>query len=180
MTLVRRLARPLLASIFVYGGLDALRHPGPKKPAAEKVVKPLVGPLGLPDDTELLIRANGATMVAAGGLLATGRFPRLASLALATTLVPTTLAGHAFWNESDPAKRAQQKMQFAKNLSLLGGLLLAAVDTAGKPGLAYRARMLGDAAGRTKASVAKDARYAARTAKREARLKVAQASDALG
>ena len=172
MTLVRRIARPLLASIFVYGGLDAFRHPSAKAPAADKVVKALAGPLGLPEDTELLVRANGATMIAGGGLLASGRFPRLASLALAGSLIPTTVAGHPFWNETDPAKRAQQRLQFVKNLSILGGVLLAAVDTAGKPGLAYRARMLGDAAGRTKASVAKDARYAARTAKREARLKM--------
>ena len=28
MSLVRKIARPMLAAIFVVGGLDALRHPG--------------------------------------------------------------------------------------------------------------------------------------------------------
>lgn len=180
MTLVRRLARPLLASIFIVGGLDALRHPGPRAKQAEPVVNALAGPLGLPDDAELLVRANGAAMIAGGALLATGRVPRLAATALSASLVPTTYAGHAFWKDTDPVTRARNKTQFLKNLSILGGLLLAAVDTNGKPGLAYRARMAGDAASRTKASVAKDARYAARTARRETRLKLATATNAIG
>lgn len=179
MSLVRRIARPLLATIFITGGLDALRHPSRKAQAAEPMVKALAGPLGLPDDTELLVRANGATMIAGGALLATGRMPRVAATALAGSLVPSTIAGHPFWNETDPQKKAEQKQQFMKNLSVLGGVLLAAVDTAGKPGLAYRARMLGDAASRTKGSIVKDARYAAGTARREAKLKLATATDAL-
>ncbi|CCH74232.1 exported hypothetical protein [Nostocoides australiense Ben110] len=34
MSLVRRIARPLLATIFITGGLDALRHPSSKAQAA--------------------------------------------------------------------------------------------------------------------------------------------------
>ncbi len=37
MTLVRRLARPLLASMFVTGGVDSLRNPAQKVPAADPV-----------------------------------------------------------------------------------------------------------------------------------------------
>ena len=37
MTVVRRLARPMLASIFIVGGLDALRNPKSKVGAAEDV-----------------------------------------------------------------------------------------------------------------------------------------------
>ncbi|MEI2779164.1 MAG: DoxX family protein [Tetrasphaera sp.] len=179
MSVVRKIARPLLAGIFVVAGLDTLRHPGTRAAKAEPVVRALARPLGLPDDTELMVRANGATMVAAGGLLAAGRFPRLASLALATSLVPTTAAGHAFWNETDPSARSRERVQFLKNVGLLGGLLLASVDTEGKPGLAYRAKLLGDSAQRTAASARKDARHAARAAKREARLKVAEAHSAI-
>ena len=51
------------------------------------------------------------------------------SAVLAATLVPTTVAAHSFWQEQDPEVRAKQKVQFLKNLGLLGGLLLAAVDT---------------------------------------------------
>ena len=180
MTLVRRVARPMLAAMFVVGGLDQLKHPGTKADTARPLVEKLAPAVGLPDDTELLVRANGAAMVGAGALLALGRLPRLASTVLAATLVPTTVAAHSFWNEQDPKVRAQQKVQFFKNVSLLGGLLIAAVDTAGKPGLAYRAHMVNDSAHRTARQTRREARHLAHAAAREAKLKAVQAQHAIG
>jgi uncharacterized membrane protein YphA (DoxX/SURF4 family) len=168
----------MLAAMFVVGGLDQLKHPGAKAKAARPVLE-LASKVGLPDDPELLVRANGVAMVGGGALLATGHVPRIASTILAGSLLPTTVAAHPFWNESDPQKRAQQKVQFLKNLGLLGGLLLAAVDTAGKPGLAYRAHLASESAHRTARTTKREARHAARAARREARLKAAQAQNAL-
>ena len=56
---------------------------------------------------------------------------------LAASLVPTTLAGHPFW-AMPKEERAAHQTHFLKNLGLLGGLLLAAADTEGRPGLKYR------------------------------------------
>ncbi|GAA2498975.1 DoxX family protein [Streptomyces gobitricini] len=133
------MARPLLASTFLTGGLRTLRDPGAVAPAAEPVTRPLTARItALPDDPARLVRVNSAVQVGAGLLFATGRLPRLSALALAAGLVPTTLAGHAYWTEEDPEERARQRIQFFKNLSLLGGLLIAAADTHGKPSLAHR------------------------------------------
>jgi len=180
MTLVRRVARPMLAAMFVVGGLDQLKHPGTKADTARPLVEKLAPAVGLPDDTELLVRANGAAMVGAGALLALGRLPRIASTVLAATLVPTTVAAHSFWNEQDPKVRAQQRTQFLKNLGLLGGLLLAAVDTEGRPGLAYRAHMVNDSAHRAARQTRREARHVAHAAAREAKLKAVQAQHAIG
>lgn len=180
MTVVRRVARPMLATTFITGGLDQFRHPGRKADAAEPIVKKLAPLLGLPEDTELLVRVNGLTMVGAGAMLALGWFPRVAAGVLAVSMVPTTVAGHAFWREEEPERRAQQRTQFLKNVSLIGGLLLAAVDTEGRPGLAYRAHMAGDSVQRAARTTRREARHAAHTAAREARLKAAQAHHALG
>ena len=180
MTLVRRVARPMLAAMFVVGGLDQLKHPGRKVDTARPLVEKIAPAIGLPDDTELLVRANGAVMVGAGSLLALGWLPRIASAALAATLVPTTIAGHSYWQEQDPEVRARQRTQFLKNLGLLGGLLLAAVDTEGKPGLAYRAHLVNESAHRTARQTRREARHLAHSAAREARLKAAQAHNAIG
>ena len=119
----------MLASIFVVQGYDTLRHPEKVAARADKVVGPLKQRVSaLPDDTEQLVRINGAVQLVAGSLLAIGRFPRLSALALAATMVPTTLAGHPYWTVQDPAERAQQRIHFHKNLALIGGLLLAVVD----------------------------------------------------
>ena len=141
MSLLRTVSRPMLASMFISGGLNTLRAPAEVAPVAEPVVEPVTERVdALPDRTEQVVRLNGAVQVVAGLLLGSGRLPRLAALAIAGTLVPTTLAGHRFWEAEDPDERAQQRIHFLKNLSMLGGLLIAADDTAGAPSLAWRGR----------------------------------------
>jgi uncharacterized membrane protein YphA (DoxX/SURF4 family) len=148
MSMTRAVARPLLSSIFVISGAEAVRHPETKVKVAEPVAKSIAERVpALPQDTETLVRLNGAVMVGAGTLLALGKFRRLASLALIGTLVPTTYAGHRFWEETDDAARAQQRIHFLKNLGLLGGLILCLVDTEGKPSLGWKARRSAKRAG---------------------------------
>jgi putative oxidoreductase len=164
MTIVRLAARPLLASMFLVGGLDAIRNAGKKVDAAEPVTDRLAPLLRkaipqLPEDPKSLVRINGAAQVAAALMLATGRMPRISSAVLAATLVPTTAAGHRFWEETDPQKKAMQRIHFFKNASMLGGLLLAAVDTEGKPGVAWRARRAATDVRREARQLAKDARH---------------------
>ncbi|WP_094273478.1 DoxX family protein [Rhodococcus sp. OK302] len=144
--LVRRIARPLLSTIFIVGGIDALRNPAQRAvkatPLIDKSVETLPGAVTqkLPADPETLVKLNAVVQIGGGVLLASGKAPRVASLALAGSLIPTTLAGHDFWNESDPSIRAMQRTNFVKNLSLLGGLMIASVDTEGKPSLGWRGR----------------------------------------
>ncbi|MGX1882989.1 DoxX family protein [Streptomyces sp. NPDC055287] len=141
MPILRKAARPLLASAFVSGGLRTMRDPHAVAPAAGPVAQPVAERVPrLPDDTVRLVQINSAVQVGAGFLLSIGRFPRASALALAASLVPTTIAGHAWWKTEDPDERVRQRVQFVKNMSLFGGLLLAAADTHGKPSLAYRSR----------------------------------------
>src|SRR5580693_5999514 len=102
MTISRRVACPMLASMFVVGGLDAARNPDSKVKSAEAVTRPLAERVpALDRDTRDLVRLNGLVQVGAGLLLATGRFRRLAALVLIGSIVPTTYAGHRFWEEAD-------------------------------------------------------------------------------
>ncbi len=130
MSPTRRIARPLLASMFVAGGLDHLRDPGVRVDAVRDA--------GLAEP-EKLVQATGVAMLGGGLALATGRLPRLAALVLAGALVPTTYVGHAFWKENDPTTMAMQRANFLKNVSMLGGLLLAAADTGGRESLPHAA-----------------------------------------
>ena len=176
MTITRLLARPMLASMFVVGGVNALRnaeaHAAKAAPVTEKLV-PLaeraVPQAPIPSEPVTLVRINAVAQIAAAGMLATGRVPRIAASVLAASLVPTTAAGHRFWEESDPDQRRSQKLHFFKNVSMMGGLLLAAVDTEGKPGVAWRAR-------RAAHDARREARHLAATARREAKLAAAQLS----
>jgi putative oxidoreductase len=170
MTAIRLIARPMLASMFVMGGIDALMHASGKVPKAEKVTDQVptlaerIAPgLPVPTDPVTLVRINGGVQVLAGLALATGRAPRTSALLLAGSLVPTTYAGHPFWEEKDKGARAAQRIQFFKNISMMGGLLLAGVDTEGKPGVAWRTR-------RAARDVRREARHLAKQAHTEARV----------
>jgi putative oxidoreductase len=172
MTAIRLIARPMLASMFVTGGIDALTHAPAKVPTAEKVTDQVptlaerIAPrLPVPTDPATLVRINGGVQIVAGLALATGRAPRISALALAASLVPTTYAGHPFWEEQDKASRAAQRVHFFKNVSMMGGLLLAGVDTEGKPGVAWRARRAARDVRREARQLAKQARAEARVAK---------------
>lgn len=163
MTISRHVARPLLASIFVVGGVEALRNPESKVPAAEDVAEPVASKLpGLGGmDTEQLVRLNAGVQAGAGALLAIGRVPRLSALALAASIVPTTAAGHRFW-EHEGAQRANHQIHFFKNVSLLGGLLLAALDTEGRPGVVWRTRHATEHAGAAVRRTRREAKLAAK------------------
>lgn len=159
MAVLRAIARPMLASVFIIQGYDTLRHPERAAPRAEPVVRPVKEwvPI-LPEETEDTVRLNGAVQVVAGSMLALGWWPRLAALTLAGSLVPTTLAGHRYWEHEDQQTRTQHRIHFLKNLAVLGGLLIAAADTGGNPSLAWRGRHAVEAARR-------DVTLATRTAK---------------
>ncbi len=135
----------MLASMFVAGGANSLKNAealaARAKPVADRIRVALDKrmPTAAPSEVTL-VRINGGVQVLAGLALATGRMPRTSAFVLASTLVPTTLGGHRFWEETDPAMRQNQQIHFFKNVSMLGGLLIAAGDTEGRPGLAWRAK----------------------------------------
>lgn len=114
----RVMGRLLAAAIFVLLGWDAAKKPDGMAQAAA---------IGVPQP-ELAVRVNGLMMTLAGAAFALGVIPRWAAVALAATLVPTTIAGHPFWKESDPQKRQGQYIHFLKNLSMIGALLLTAAE----------------------------------------------------
>ncbi|MGH3342336.1 MAG: DoxX family protein [Carbonactinosporaceae bacterium] len=147
MRLVRGVARPMLAAVFIADGLDSLRRPKARVGAVERLGPAAARRLRLPENPETLVRVNGAAQVVCGLLLATSRSPRLASLALAATLVPATAGAHPFWEAPSGEERRNQLAHFLKNVGLCGGLLIAAVDTQGQPSVGWWARRAAHTAG---------------------------------
>jgi uncharacterized membrane protein YphA (DoxX/SURF4 family) len=173
MTVIRTLARPMLASMFVVGAVNALKASEHHAQRAKKVTDRIVTMANrvapgvpLPGDPRTLVRINAAAQLLGAAGLVSGRAPRLSSAILAGTLVPTTLAGHAFWDEQDPEVRAAQKIHFFKNVSMMGGLLISAVDTSGRPGVAWRARHAAHDVRREARHLGKEARLEARLARK--------------
>lgn len=141
--IVRRIARPLLAAYFIAGAVDTLRNPASKvsSAAAAPLAPSLTGnlPRSVASDPEQYLKIDAGVKILSGFLLATNRVPRLSAAVLAASLIPSTLMAHRFWAETDSARMRNEQQHFFANVSLFGGLLIAAADTGGEPSLRWRA-----------------------------------------
>ncbi|MFJ4657067.1 DoxX family membrane protein [Nocardia sp. NPDC088792] len=144
--MLRRVAHPLLAAVFVVDGIDTLTSPEPRAKAATELVhrgeKRLPPKLAayLPDDPLLAVRINAAVRIGGGALLALGKLPRLSAVVLAATIIPSALTEDDYWSEQSPERRAAKRTSLLKDASLLGGLLIASTDREGRPSLGWRGR----------------------------------------
>lgn len=136
----RTIARSLLASVFVVLGAKSLQRSGQLSPVAEPVTDPIADATGVDASTETLVKVNSGVQIAGGALLALGIAPRPAALALGASLVPTTLAGHRFWESETPMQKELDTMGFLKNAAILGGLIFAALDTGGRPSVFWTSK----------------------------------------
>jgi putative oxidoreductase len=169
----------MLGAIFVVSGARSLAKPESQVPQAKQVTDWITPVLektspSLPTDPRTLIRINGAVQLAGGLLLARSRSRRPAALALAASLVPTTLADHPFWSQQEPDQRRANQTNFLKNVGLFGGLLLAALDTEGRPSLMWRGEHLvqdtRDSAVRQMKMARRQARMVRRVARRQPKI----------
>lgn len=161
MTAVRTLARPLLAAGIIASGVNSFRNAEQTAtviaPAVAQVEKAAPEARRYTADRVRIAKILGGAQAAAGLLLATGKLPRLSSAVLISTQAVNTWVEH----QASADNSALQTQGLLKNISLLGGVMLATVDTEGKPGLAWRASHLGEQAKRQAHYLGQDVRHKA-------------------
>lgn len=173
MTLVRVLARPLLASSFVLTGLDRLRNTDAAgtalRPTLDRVTKMVPSAASVASDEQRVAKVLGAAHVGAAVLLGIGRFSRLSALVLVGT---STLNAVVEFNSADSSTakaRKDRRNQLLKNISLIGAVLLAAVDTNGRPSWAWRAEHFAEDARRNALALTHDTKKSIRKAEKAVR-----------
>ncbi|WP_349829526.1 DoxX family protein [Brevibacterium litoralis] len=129
---VRLLARPMLASAYIGNGIARVRRPQATASALQPALDLVKKKVDLPVDATLVARATGVAQVAAGALLAVGKFPRFSAGVLVGTYVLDAVAEQVSPDRTDAGPGIIAKT------SMLGGALLATADTAGRPDLAWR------------------------------------------
>ena len=82
----------------------------------------------------LLLTGAIVTEIIGGLSLLLGVKARWGALLLFLFLIPTTLIFHNFWAVPD-GERAMQQIQFMKNLTIMGGLLVVVSAGAGQAGI---------------------------------------------
>ena len=162
MTLVRVIARPLIASSFLMSGVERVRSAGSAASELENllntVTKAVPAAAPLRGNERLVAQALGATQVGAAAMLGLGKFSRLSATVLAATAAVNTLVDFKAADSSTRQARKARRTQLLKNLSLIGAVLLAAVDTNGQPGLAWRAEHFAAGARKNASGLGRDAR----------------------
>ncbi|KIA72479.1 DoxX family protein [Arthrobacter sp. MWB30] len=142
MSFIRFLARPMLASSFVVAGLDKLKNADDTAKQLSPVLRRASESLPFKADEKTLARVLGGAQLGAGALLGLGKLSRFAATVLALT---SALNSYVEWRSADISTkegRIARKAQLLKNISLTGGVLLASVDTEGRPSIAWRAEHL--------------------------------------
>jgi putative oxidoreductase len=128
MQLLLALARILLGSTFATLGWEAAKAPGPRVDMATVTLDRIRAVVPLPNDDELIVRTNGAVQAVCGAALIANILPRIAAAVLSASMAPTTVAGHGFWSVEDPMQKKLQRVQFQKNVAIVGGLLMVIAD----------------------------------------------------
>lgn len=144
--MLKKIARPALASYFIVDGAKAVTQPAEYKDSADAVLQhvrtllPRKWARQVSDDPELVARVLGGIKVGAGSSLALGKFPRTAAGVLTLATIPSLIGRYAFWETQDDSEKAERRSGFLTNVALLGGLTITSLDTDGKPSLSWRAK----------------------------------------
>jgi uncharacterized membrane protein YphA (DoxX/SURF4 family) len=108
------IGRILLGGFFVYSGFNHFKGIGMMSGYAQMkgVPKPKTS-----------VAFTGALLLVGGLSILLGAYPTIGVAALALFLIPATYMMHAFWKIQDPMARMGEKVNFTKNLALLGAAL---------------------------------------------------------
>ncbi|TLP94065.1 DoxX family protein [Nesterenkonia salmonea] len=143
MTLIRKIARPLLGATFIYDGVEKLRNPDEAAEELSPALDEIAGFFSQADQLaakpRLTAQVLGGVQVAAGVALAFGKCPRVAALTLTGAHKLNSYAEFRSAQLQSAGDEVTQRKTLLKNISILGGLNLAVVDLDGKPSLGWRA-----------------------------------------
>jgi len=108
------LGRVLFGGFFVLGGINHFQHLG--------MMSGYVASKGVPA-AKLGVIVSGLLIIAGGLLVIVGWHVRIGLACIVLFLVPVTVLMHNYWVETDPMQQLNQRVNFQKNVALLGAAL---------------------------------------------------------
>jgi uncharacterized membrane protein YphA (DoxX/SURF4 family) len=108
------LGRLMFGGFFISAGINHFRQR--KETAQYAGAKHVLFP-------EIAVPATGALLIAGGTSILLGVKPKLGTLAVMAFLASVSPVMHDFWKAEDPNQRQNDRINFMKNLGLLGGAL---------------------------------------------------------
>ncbi len=73
---------------------------------------------------KIAVGFSGLLLLIGGATIVLGSWTNFGLYALILFLIPVTFQMHAYWKETDPMMKMNQRINFMKNLALLGAVLM--------------------------------------------------------
>jgi uncharacterized membrane protein YphA (DoxX/SURF4 family) len=109
------LGRILYGGFFVLGGLNHFQH--------LNMMAGFTASKGVPG-AKVLVMLSGLLILVGGLLVIVGWHARIGLACIVLFLVPVTFLMHNYWVETDMMQRINQRVNFQKNVALLGAALM--------------------------------------------------------
>lgn len=114
-TVAMVLGRILFGGFFIYSGYNHFTNLGMMAGYAQAKGVPAAKPA---------VAFTGLLLLIGGISTLFNFYPMIGLIALVLFLIPTTFMMHAFWKIQDPMAKMGERVNFMKNLALLGGTLM--------------------------------------------------------
>ncbi len=122
--LLELLGRACLATIFVFQAYDSIAHFSETKASMDRY--------GITWNQYFLVRAAIVFLILGALMLITGYRAKFGAWLLLAYWLPVTFLVHDWWNVAEPRDRHFQSILFMTDLAVIGGLLMVAVNGAGR------------------------------------------------
>ena len=109
------LGRILYGGFFLLGGINHFMHLG--------MMSGYSASKGVPAAKAAVI-VSGLLIILGGFCIIVGCSPEIGVACIVLFLLPVTFVMHAYWTETDPMQQMSQRVNFQKNIALLGAALM--------------------------------------------------------
>ena len=109
------IGRIILGGFFIYSGLNHFLGFGMMANYTKMKGVPL---------PQLAVAITGLMLILGGLSIVLGAYPNVGIALLAGFLIPVSLLMHNFWKIQDPQLKVADKVNFTKNMALLGAVLM--------------------------------------------------------
>ena len=108
------IGRLLFGGFFLYSGINHFKN--------GSSIAQYAGAKHVPAP-DLMVKLTGAALTVGGASILLGIKPKLGTAAVIGFLAGVSPVIHDFWRAEDPAQRMNDRINFSKNMALLGGAL---------------------------------------------------------
>ncbi len=109
------IGRIIFGGYFIYNGINHFQH--------HAMMSGYAGSKGVPSP-KVGVAVSGVLLLIGGITILLGFYPRVGIICLLIFFIPVSIKMHDYWNVENQQEKMNQRVNFLKNLALVGALLM--------------------------------------------------------